>query len=230
MLTTEQIQYLYKFCEKKGVRYYDLQTELVDHLTEAIEAKMTNDPKLSFDETLMSVYKGFGITGFSRVTAERETALTKNYNRARWRYFKTFFTYPKIAVSLLLLLLLNVPVFIFKISDLKLYHLVIVLLAVLFGLLLWISTFKTFKKPEKKLMVLKSYGAGFGIFGAMLQIPNLYYLVLKGLDIHVSNPRVHIVISCFAVLLILVGLAEYGAYANTYREVKKRYPQAFTGS
>jgi hypothetical protein len=229
MLTTEQIQYLYKFCEKKGVRYYDLQTELVDHLTEAIEAKMTHDPQLSFDEALMGVYKGFGITGFSRVTAEREAALTKSYNRARWRYFKAFFTYPKVAVSLLLFFLLNAPVFLFKIPHLKSYHFVIVLLAVLFGLLLWIFALRTFKRPEKKLMVLKSYGAGFGIFGAMLQIPNLYHLVLKGLDINVNNPRVHIVISLFAVLLILVSLAEYYAYASAYRDVKKRYPQAFAG-
>lgn len=230
MLTTEQIQYLYKFCEKKGVRYYDLQTELVDHLTEAIEAKMTQDPGLSFDEALMGVYKGFGITGFSRVTAEREATLTKSYNRVRWRYFKAFFTYPKVAVSLLLFFLLNTPVFIFKISNLKSYHLAIVLLAVLFGLLLWISAFKTFKKPGKNLMVLKSYGTGFGIFAAMLQVPNLYYLILRGLDINVNNPRVHIVISLFVVLLVLVSLAEYYAYANAYRDVKKRYLPAFTGS
>ncbi|GAB3419496.1 hypothetical protein [Niabella aquatica] len=230
MLTEEQIQYLYKFCEKKGVRYYDLQTELVDHLSEAIEAKIAANAALSFDEALMSVYKGFGITGFSRVIAERETALTKSYNRARWRYFKDFFTYPKIAVSLLLFFLLNAPVFIFKISSLKSYHLGIVLIAVLFGLLLWASTLRAFKKPARKLMVLKRYGAGFGIFGAMLQVPNLYYLVLRGWDININNLKVHIAVSCFAVLLILVSLAEYYAYANAYREVKKRYPQAFTGS
>jgi len=38
-LTTEQINKLYTFTKKHYVDYYDLQTELVDHLSNGIEAQ-----------------------------------------------------------------------------------------------------------------------------------------------------------------------------------------------
>lgn len=36
-LTEEQIADLFLFCEENGVRYYEVQIELVDHLASAIE-------------------------------------------------------------------------------------------------------------------------------------------------------------------------------------------------
>jgi hypothetical protein len=42
-LNQEQIEALFRFCEKKSVRYYDLQVELVDHLAERIEEEMKAD-------------------------------------------------------------------------------------------------------------------------------------------------------------------------------------------
>lgn len=230
MITNEQANYLYQFCEKKGVRYYDLQTELVDHLCEAIGEKQASNPGLSFDEALMQVYKSFGITGFSGVIMQRETALLRTYNRMRWRYFKTFFDYPKIALTLLLLFLINAPVFVFKIRDLQGYYLAITALAGVTGLLLWIAAYISFKKPAKKLMQLKNYKVGFGIFGAALQFPNLYYFILKDWHATTSSPLAHIAITCIAVFIVLFSFAEYYAYKSTYERVKKQYPLAFKRS
>ena len=38
-LNHEQVQQLFSFTEKKFVRYYDLQVELVDHLAERLKKK-----------------------------------------------------------------------------------------------------------------------------------------------------------------------------------------------
>jgi hypothetical protein len=48
MLSQEQLQELFSFCEKHFVQYYDVQVELVDHLANAIEAEMAANPKRSF--------------------------------------------------------------------------------------------------------------------------------------------------------------------------------------
>ena len=48
-LSTEHIQQLFSFTEKKFVRWYDLQVELVDHLANKIEAEMAADSSLSFE-------------------------------------------------------------------------------------------------------------------------------------------------------------------------------------
>lgn len=101
-LTAEQISSLYRFCARHYVHYYDLQAELVDHLASAIEERMASQPRLSFDEALEEVYKGFGIKGFADVVAERERQLSRSNNRFRRELFFNYFRWPKLAFTLLL--------------------------------------------------------------------------------------------------------------------------------
>lgn len=51
-LNAEQVERLYAFTRQHYVEYYDLQTELVDHLANAIEEQWQKNPKLSFDAAL----------------------------------------------------------------------------------------------------------------------------------------------------------------------------------
>ncbi|MCH5716043.1 hypothetical protein [Niabella hibiscisoli] len=229
MLTDQEIQYLYDFCERKGVRFYDLQSELVDHLSEAIAEKQKINVEMTFEDALMHTYKEFGITGFSRVIADRENALWKSNRRAHWAHFKSYFTYPKLLITALIVLVLNMSAFILEIEDLKMYYSAITVLAGLWGLLLWISTFKSFKKPSKKLMVFDHYKNGFNIWGIAIQAPNLYFFILRGWNIDPGYSLIqHILLCCFAAIIIITSQAEYDAYKKTYFNLRKQYPLAFT--
>ncbi|MBC7747359.1 MAG: hypothetical protein H7Z76_02045 [Methylotenera sp.] len=95
-LTTQQIDQLYLFTRQHYVEYYDLQTELVDHLANAIETEWQQNPKLTFDEVLNKEFKKFGIFGFVDVVQKRQAALGKKYNRLIFQHFKMFFKVPKI--------------------------------------------------------------------------------------------------------------------------------------
>jgi len=115
-LTAVQIDQLYTFTQQHYVEYYDLQTELVDHLANAIETQLQENPQLTFDESLNVEFKKFGVFGFMEVVENRKAALYKKYNGLVWQHFKDFFGFPK----LLLTILLSVLVFtIFKITDNK---------------------------------------------------------------------------------------------------------------
>ena len=115
-LTQSQIDQLYTFTQQHYVEYYDLQTELVDHLANALETQWQENPKLTFDESLNVEFKKFGVFGFMEVVENRKAALYKKYNGLVWQHFKDFFGFPK----LLLTILLSVLVFtIFKITDNK---------------------------------------------------------------------------------------------------------------
>ncbi|RDI56473.1 hypothetical protein [Flavobacterium glaciei] len=112
-LTTQQIDQLYLFTRQHYVEYYDLQTELVDHLANAIESEWQQNPKLTFDEVLNEEFKKFGVFGFVDVVQKRQAALGKKYNRLIFQHFKTFFKVPKI----LFLIVMTFTVFlIFKTS------------------------------------------------------------------------------------------------------------------
>jgi hypothetical protein len=95
-LSKQQIERLYEFTRQHYVEYYDLQTELVDHLANSIEEQWQQNPKIDFEDALQIEFKKFGVFGFSDVVEKRQIALNKKYNKIVWNHFKSFFTLPKI--------------------------------------------------------------------------------------------------------------------------------------
>lgn len=102
-LTKSQINQLYTFTQKHYVDWYDVQTELVDHLANGIEAHLEEKPNATFEAALNSEFKKFGIMGFNDVVEEKTKALNKHYRKLVWRYFKDFFKLPKIILTLFLI-------------------------------------------------------------------------------------------------------------------------------
>ncbi len=98
-ISNEQIDELYRFTQKHFVDYYDLQTELVDHLANGIEAKWQTNPNISFKNALSLEFKKFGVFGFSEVVEERRRMLCKKYRGFIWNYFKAWWSLPKVILS-----------------------------------------------------------------------------------------------------------------------------------
>ena len=105
-LTTSQIDHLFTFTRQHFVEWYDLQSELVDHLANAIETEWAQNPKLTFDEALNKEFKKFGVFGFMDVVEKRQAVLGKKYNGLVWQHFKDFFGIPKIVLTIAMTLLL----------------------------------------------------------------------------------------------------------------------------
>ena len=99
-LSKDQIQQLYTFTEKHFVEWYDVQTELVDHLANGIEDQWQKDNTLTFDEALKNEFKKFGIMGFSEVVEQKTNALNKYYRKEVWKHFINYFKLPKIILTL----------------------------------------------------------------------------------------------------------------------------------
>jgi hypothetical protein len=101
-LTAEQIQSLFDFVKSKYVRYIDVQFELVDHLASAIEDEMQKDSKLSFEAALSKVYARFPITGFTNFVASKASSLSSYWRRRYFNLLLSYFTPPKIFLTLLI--------------------------------------------------------------------------------------------------------------------------------
>ena len=98
-LTTQQIDQLYTFTRQHYVEWYDVQSELVDHLANAIETQWKENPELTFDAVLNKEFGKFGVFGFMGVVEERQKLLAKKYNRLIWKYYREFFKLPKIILT-----------------------------------------------------------------------------------------------------------------------------------
>jgi hypothetical protein len=101
-LTTEQIDQLYAFTRQHYVEWYDLQSELVDHLANAIEEEWEQNSNRTFEEILNKEFQKFGVFGFMDVVEERQKFLNRKYNRLIWSYYREFFGLPKIILTMAL--------------------------------------------------------------------------------------------------------------------------------
>lgn len=163
-LTPQQIDRLYQFTRQHYVDYYDLQTELVDHLANAIEQQWLENPKISFEEALQIEFKKFGIFGFMDVVEQRQETLNKKYNQLVWTHFKSFFQLPQILGTLAAIMLLYQLLSENQYAHLISVTLMGVLLVLVFGGLFWLryQNKKRNKQSGKKWLfrdILFSYGS-----------------------------------------------------------------------
>ena len=99
-LSATEIQSLYKFTRQHYVYHYDIQTELVDHLANDIEQIWATQPNLSFEEARDVSFKKFGIFGFMDVVEAKQKQMNKRYRKILWRFFKVWFTMPKLLLTI----------------------------------------------------------------------------------------------------------------------------------
>lgn len=98
-LTQTQIDKLFDFTRAHYIEFYDVQTELVDHLANGIETQWRENPNMTFDDALAAEFKKFGIFGFSEVGEEKQKALEKMYRKEIWKHLKEYFKLPKIITT-----------------------------------------------------------------------------------------------------------------------------------
>lgn len=171
-LSTEQIDRLYQFTRQHYVEYYDLQTELVDHLANAIEAEWQENPKLTFEVILQKEFKKFGVFGFMDVVEKRQAALNRKYNGIIWNHFKTFFTIPKVILTTTLV---GITYFFLNISlykaDVVLIAFVIIILSFYFFIIYFANKNKKANAATQKKWLLKEIILGRSSIVGMIYLP-----------------------------------------------------------
>jgi hypothetical protein len=72
MIQQEQVDEIMVFCEAKGVTYYDIQVELVDHIADSIEELQKSNPALPFSDALDLAGKQFGNEEFAAIVKSKK--------------------------------------------------------------------------------------------------------------------------------------------------------------
>jgi heme exporter protein D len=146
-LTENQIDNLYKFTRQHYVEYYDVQTELVDHLANDIEQIWEENPNISFEEARDKSFKKFGIFGFMDVVQAKEWQMTKSYIKLVFKFVKQWFQLPKIVLTFILYFTF------FKLQEFKLGYTIyisIFISVLLFQLVFMIVNGKKLKQKQKR--------------------------------------------------------------------------------
>jgi hypothetical protein len=80
-----------------------VQVELVDHLANAVEEEMTNNPKGTFEEVLDRVYRSFGNKGFKPLVIEKQKMVKKINSKLFWNIFRSKVRWPNISLFFVLI-------------------------------------------------------------------------------------------------------------------------------
>lgn len=225
-LNQTQIEKLYQFTRQHYVEWYDLQTELVDHLANAIEEQWQQNPKFSFEDALQIEFKKFGVFGFMDVVEKRQVALGKQYNKLVWSYFKDFFSIPKIIGTASAFIFLVILMLKYQFANI-----IIISLFMISAIIFFIGMIKLSRKNKKqnevsgKKWLYKDIIYSFGTFGGLSYLPiqialqlydkiNFFNLIPS---IIISATVISVLLFNFILLFIIPSKAEH--------YLKKTYPE-----
>lgn len=223
-LTKEQIQNLYNFVAYKHVEWYELQTELVDHLANDIETIWKTEPKLSFIRARNKAYLKFGVCGFAGVVEQKERTLYKKYWLQIWHEFKSYFKLPKIILTLFLTAIIY-SLFNF-VENKNLFVRVVFSITLLIPFVLAVYNIILVRlrqrKTKKKWMfehIIYSYG---GLIYLLIQIPSFIFSEYS-INWSFQNQLL------FSFLLVLTGILSYLLVKilpeKIEESVAKQYPE-----
>ncbi|MEN8898962.1 MAG: hypothetical protein ABF247_08275 [Nonlabens sp.] len=226
----QQIEQLFRFTRKHYVEWYDLQSELVDHLANGIEQQWKKFPSRSFEDALQVEFKKFGIFGFMEVVEERQKSLGKKYTRIIWSHIVGFFKLPKI---LLLGLLTALTYYLLSNTDLsnEYYSMGMIVMFVSYFIFLSVKNYRNRKAKqksgEKKWLfeeIISQHGSGFGIGFLPIYLFNIF--IPNRTNFTELHPYLLVTISFLFVLLcimIYVMLVEIPKKAQDY--IEDTYPE-----
>ncbi|WP_194852564.1 hypothetical protein [Nonlabens antarcticus] len=228
-LTDEQVNSLFKFTRQHFVEFYDLQTELVDHMANGIETLWLSHPDLTFEQARDREFKKFGVFGFMNVVEKRQAAMGSKYNRIVWKHFKEYMKVPKIVEFALAIL---ATYFILKLSSFsEVFFLGGILMLIVFYIIgLYFQRRRINKnksKSDDKKWMFKEMIYSHGALGGIAIVPLHFFNIFSGItEFNSMNDYWFIALSitiCSFYLFLYIMIIEIPKRAEEYLE--QTYPE-----
>lgn len=222
-ITPVEIEQLYLFTQKHYVEFYDLQTELVDHLASAMEENWEKEPALTYEENLQREFKKFGVFGFSEVMKKKATALEKRYFRLIWREMKLQLNHLKILISLFLLFS-GILILLEYSWDLLNFFLFGIYAGFIFFFIFKTSReLKRKKKAKERIYLLEHFILNTSAYLSLSYLP---FQVLSLSDINFSMHWVQLLIAfLFSLLIYVEYICLYVIPEKRDLILKEQYPE-----
>ncbi len=211
-LNKEHITALYNFTKQHHVVWYDLQSELVDHLANDIEQIWEKEPHLSFEKAKNKAFKKFGVFGFMDIVDKRKAYLNKRYWKLVWTAFKQFLGIPKIVFTGSLIYFMVLLLRYIKFNKTLLFILLILVLIIpIYTVIKNNNALKIKQLKTGKKWLFEENLATLGGFAIALNLPFQIMLSLHNNSLFSSNTKIwlfasFIVIYCIILYLVTIKI------------------------
>ncbi|HVG12802.1 MAG TPA: hypothetical protein VM843_07330 [Flavisolibacter sp.] len=211
-LSEQQKANLFAFVEKKFVRWYDVQCEIVEDLASRIMMEMQSDRQVTFESALEKVYKSFGIFGFAKVVQEKQVELAANAKKRWWSEVRDLLKWPRIVLILLLVFIIAI---ISLSLDSEMLNGVFLSIYMTISILFFIYVMRD-TGLHKRLLIMQS-GAIY------VSIPFIYEFVVFSNFTQFTSLTFTIILS----MGILMKLTSFKLYRSVRSEAALLYPGVF---
>lgn len=230
MLSEQQIDDIAFYCYLRNVQYYDVQMELVDHIAGLIEDLQQRNPGLSFKEALNEAGAQFSQSEFKEMEKSKTRVINSKVSKLIEIELRNFFTFPRIMLTVsMLLLAYYIPIIrnINKTAGLWLL-LLLVLPSVFYGIV-YNKKIREFAEDRKgNLLCLKVRSKYEVLAWTYILALNLF---LNGgnafFDIHIQSQLAFQLILISAVLVEILYIAILFVRLSFNAQMKQLYPKAF---
>ena len=225
-VSPEEIEMIFAFTRGHYVEYYDVQTELVDHLANGIEMQWEANPDLVFEEALEKEFQRFGIFGFMEVVEERQKAMEKKYLRLLLKETQSLLKRPSILLPVIVLM----GTFFFLLGSklgFDVLHVAILSFCVLQMIYLFKPNYvlKRKRKRKEKIFLLEQKILSMGGFSTLFLLPFNWMIISSYLEI--SGNIVEKVLLSFLIstLWVLSYVCLYHLPKKKNEILRKVYPE-----
>ena len=105
-LTKEEIKKIDTYIKSYNIKYYEIYTEILDHMILSTENYVINDG-LPFEEAMIRAKNDFGPKGFKGLLKERQAFYNLKNRKDYLKEIKVFFSFPKILFTVSLIFALT---------------------------------------------------------------------------------------------------------------------------
>ncbi len=231
MINEEQQKMIEAYCSNasatsSGVSYYDVELELVDHMTEWVENRMT-ETDTSFEDSFEMMKDAFPRKECLAIIASKAHSISKGMMRDCFNTFLTYFSWPKITVTFLLVAVIVYIDQNLNISRFPSYAIHLLNIANMFyGLKRHNIVYYNQEEKVLKLISMKKAEQ----FHFYFFLPSVAYLLLSFFTIapHMAFAKIvyKIALYIFPLFLLLI-IAGRATYISAHEKIRENYPGAF---
>ncbi len=211
MLNVKQIQWIRTNIRNRGIETIDLEYEIVDHVSSAVEEKLAEG--VSFIDAYKSVVNAFGPFGFKKLQSQKYAKLRKKGRRMIFQNMKSYFKFPKIALPFLIASILYS---LYSYFDYDMYLFYGVIVFTLFTPMVYFISSKQRRKIRENYTSVKAmHQINNGIF--MTYYIFINPIVVRGLELPIAWLMV------LSMIGVILALALFTSINQSISNIKNQF-------
>lgn len=233
-LRQEQINYLFSYCSEQGIIHYDVQIEMVDHFAEWIELNWEKQPDANFMNMLEQAKKAIPDNELKDIITQKEKFLKKELTGHYHQEILSFFTVPKIALSVLLVAIFYAIPWDPE-KDITQHFSIFILITNFYTLylVLWRGKNIIVKNKDEKMFPLLQYEKLIWLGKVVFISHSCFFLIFYSsffFDFKTTNQYLIYTIKTMLPFMIISIVSWYYVQVKINKKIRELYPTAFANN